>query len=323
VQQVVMSQPGVVMAQPGMVMSPQYRTGVLVPQPIMMVPSVAPLPAQDPLIPLGSLCNVCNVALQGPCYRCFNCTRNGRTFNLCTACHSNLRPRPKSMLDDVKLEFGALQYNYSHQRPHEEWHTHERAQAPVAIPSAAVQAFFPKVQVQLSVGCSNLPRGGFGMISPDPQVVVRSNSQEILTTEMLRDNCNPEFSRAVRVWNENAVMQFVVYSGGAQVGCVTAHLSEILSTPDRRWVKSLEDPMTGYRLTSGVMIVRWAPVQNLVAMGGAMPSTPVMAATAAVPYASPPVAAQALVTSSEWNCGSCTYLNPPTRATCAMCNSPM
>jgi len=247
---------------PGQVQYVQYPG-----QPVMAAPYPAvavvlqPAPAADTALPAGTACMRCRNVLQGLCFRCSGCKNNGRIYALCVTCHSQTPVEAKSLTDELSFEIGSLRYNYGQERPHEKWHPYERAMGLQPLPVAASAA--PRLPVRLTISCNNLTRtSGFGLSKPNPHVMVSAGGRELLATEERKGTGNPEFNRTLDLWNDDVKLDFTVYDGSDKTGVVSLMLSEVLTAVGARFTKSFNDPKTGYRLSSGVLIIRWAVLQQ-------------------------------------------------------------
>jgi len=258
-------------------------------QPYQQYAQPAPMYAQPMMQPqvqhlVAIQCVICHAQVVGIYYRCVGCKNNGRKggFHICPTCHSRQKVKEKGLFDEFTQELGQLTYNSTSERPHERWHPYEQvnplAQAqpvyvvPAQVPGAAAQyvmqqpmmapmAVSTPPRIQFTISCKELQKQGFGFVLPDPSVSVSINGKEIAHTEQQNQCCNPHFKRPIEVSNGEAKVTFTLYTAGTRSGTISVQMSEILQAPGATWTKPFEDPRTGYRLQSGVVVVKWSAVQ--------------------------------------------------------------
>jgi len=267
-------------AQPGAPYSQPYQQPYAQPAPMYAQPVMQPGVQVQALASIT--CVICHVQVVGIYYRCVGCKNNGRPggYHICPNCHSRQKVKEKGLFDEFTQELGQLTYNSTSERPHERWHPYEQvnplAQAqpvyvvPAQMPAQPyaqqymaqpVVAVTTPPRIQFIISCKELMKQGFGFVLPDPSVSVSINGKEIAHTEQQNQCCNPHFQRPVDVSNAEAKVTFTVYSAGTRHGCISTQMSEILRAPNQTWTKAFEDPRTGYRLQSGVLVVKWVAAQ--------------------------------------------------------------
>jgi len=272
-------------AQPGAAYPAQQGAVPYYPQAYAQPAQMYAQPVMQPVQQLASIsCVICHAQVVGIYYRCVGCKNNGRPggYHICPNCHSRQKVKEKGLFDEFTQELGQLTYNSTSERPHERWHPYEQvnplAQAqPVYVMPAQMPGVMPQYmmqqpvavttppRIQFIISCKELPKQGFGFVLPDPSVSVSVSGKEIAHTEQQNQCCNPHFQRSVDVSNAEAKVTFTLYTGGTKHGCVSTQMSEILKSPGQTWTKAFEDPRTGYRLQSGVVVVKWVAAPGAVA----------------------------------------------------------
>jgi len=297
-------QPGAVQYAQPFVQQPYAQPAQMYAQPVMMSQT-------GPQPPASIQCVICHANVSGTYFRCVGCKNNGRPggYHICPSCHSRQRVREKGLFDELTQEMGQLTYNTTSERPHETYHPFEQINPVVAatpmyvvpsqVPGGApqfvamqqpVMAVAAPSRIHFMISCKELQKQGFGFTLPNPSVSASLNGKEIAHTEQQSQNCNPRFQRPIEVSNAEAKVTFTVYTNGTRHGVVSVQMSEILKSPGQTWSKGIEDPRTGHRLASGVVTVKWVPIQATPAVAGVAVAQPPygQGPQGAVPYAQAP-----------------------------------
>jgi len=128
------------------------------------------------------------------------------------------------------------------------------------VPPMAQTLAQPANRIQLNLSCRQLPTAQITGERPNPTILVMSGNRELGRTEPLFAQCDPVFKTPVIISKDEAKISFIVFdTGDRKVGAIKdVAVKDIMASPE--WNVRLNDFKTGYRLTSGSVVVNWALV---------------------------------------------------------------